>query len=152
MEAKNHLAQKIDSAGLELKSKEVKIYGHNLFNIKHPIIVMTEGVWQPATDVIETEDKFIVIMDIAGISADNMNVTYKGGYLIIKGFRDDPVPQEKIKGYHKKEIDSGYFERSIKLNSRIQRDNIDAKYENGFLKITLIKDLSKSEHIEVNVK
>lgn len=123
----------------------------NFFNTKVPIILTSEKRWHPPTDVFETQEEFIVVMDVAYVRQEDIQLTYENGLLTISGNRREwHIPERRH--YHKMEIDYGPFERKIKINSRIAANAIRACYDNGFLVIRLKKDLSKSQlvtHIQV---
>ncbi|HNE85142.1 MAG TPA: Hsp20/alpha crystallin family protein [bacterium] len=118
----------------------------NLFNTKFPILLHSEKRWHPPTDVLETDDEFIVVMDIANVKQDDIRLTYEAGILTVNGHRHEMKFSEK-RHYHKMEIDFGPFERRIKVNTRIQDQAIKAGYENGFLIVRLKKDTSRSSRV-----
>ena len=44
-------------------------------------------VWRPPTDVYETEDKYVVIVEIAGMNEEDFSVTLDQNILTISGLR-----------------------------------------------------------------
>ena len=130
-----------------------KFFGSHLAHLKNPMVVMTDEGWQPPTDVIETQEHFHIIVDIAGIDPNNISLVYKNGHVTIKGIRGESSSGLNIITYHKKEIDTGYFERKIKVSARIDKENIKATYEDGFLHIVLNKDVPTQDHkVEIPIK
>ena len=51
---------------------------------------MSEAVWRPPTDVYETDDSVVVVVEIAGLGEGDYTVTLNGRTLLISGERRDP--------------------------------------------------------------
>ncbi|MBI2330966.1 MAG: Hsp20/alpha crystallin family protein [Chloroflexi bacterium] len=98
------------------------------------------GIWDPPTDVYETEDAYIVRMEIAGMREENFDVLVQNDTLYIMGFRPHFPARH---AYHQMEIRSGKFTTVIKLPGSVEVDDALAEYQDGFLTITLPKELSK---------
>ena len=92
--------------------------------------------WRPATDVYETEDEFIVQVDLAGMQRDEIEVIVDAGFLIIKGTRRNIAPPGK-KHFHKMEIQVGPFERHVRLPEPLDPMSARATYRSGFLFVQL---------------
>ncbi len=92
--------------------------------------------WRPATDAYETEDAFVVQMDLAGMEPSGIEVALDGDSLVVRGVRRDIAPQGK-KHYFKMEISVGPFERRIQLPFEPDLPSATAQYRNGFLFVTL---------------
>lgn len=88
-------------------------------------------------DVEEKDNEFVVSASLPGINPDDLDITYTGSTLTIKG----EIKEEKEeKGqYHLRERRYGSFARSITLPSSVKADKIDASYEAGVLKLRLPK-------------
>ena len=96
-------------------------------------IKMEGGIgWRPATDVYETEDMFIVQVDLAGMRRENIEVLVEEDVLILKGVRSGIAPAGK-KHFHKMEIMVGPFERHIRIPDHVDGTTASARYESGFL-------------------
>jgi HSP20 family protein len=98
-------------------------------------------VWRPPTDVYETDDAIIVKIEIAGMNPNDFTITFNERILTVTGSRLDV--DAKL-SYHCLEIPYGEFRAEIFLSGIFDDTQIDARYENGFLYITLPK--SKQEH------
>jgi HSP20 family protein len=95
------------------------------------------GVWDPPTDVYETEDAYIVRMEIAGMREENFDVSIQDDTLYISGHRPD-FPARRA--YHQMEIRSGKFANAVTLPGPVDSDRALAEYQDGFLTITLPKE------------
>ena len=73
----------------------------------------------------------------------------KDGDLLISGKREEQE-EEKGKTYHRVERRHGEFHRVLPLPSTIKEDKIEAKFDNGVLRIIVPKsEEAKAKHIEV---
>ncbi len=110
---------------------------------KNPILFVSDLAFSPPTDVWETSDKICVMMEIADLKEDNFKVSYREGFLVIEGSRDEPMlmTDAEIVKFHKKEIDYGEFRIKIKMNTRIVLEQIKAHLKNGILFISLPKNI-----------
>ena len=90
--------------------------------------------WEPSVDIIETKKNIVVIVDIAGMESEDINVATDGNILKISGIRKG-VFEPGQKQFHKLEIEIGRFTREIELPVSVDRENRSACYENGLLKI-----------------
>jgi HSP20 family protein len=96
----------------------------------------TTGVWSPPSDVYETEDKFVVRVEIAGVEEKDFIVRLEQNHLVISGIRHD-TPETRA--FHRMEIHFGEFSTEIELPSPIDADKVTAEYQQGFLRVTLPK-------------
>ncbi len=94
--------------------------------------------WRPATDAYETEETFVVQMDLAGMDPASIDVSTDGETLVVRGVRRDIAPPGK-KHYSKMEISVGPFERRIVIPTEVDPQSAVARYRNGFLFVTLKK-------------
>ncbi len=95
-----------------------------------------EAVWRPPTDVYETDDSVVVVIEIAGLSPGDYEIMLQGRTLTISGERRDPA--EKL-AYQQMEIRHGKFRTQAHLPWALESSGQTALYESGFLKITLPK-------------
>lgn len=109
---------------------------------KRPIFYSTETSFSPPTDVWESENEIYIMMEIAGLDLNDLDIHYSSGKLLIEGQRRESASerQSSIIQFHKKEIDYGTFRVKIKMNSRIEESGIFAGYKDGILSIILKKD------------
>lgn len=94
--------------------------------------------WTPNTDIMETEDSVVILMDLAGISKEEIKVEGDENVLKVSGLRARK-PQQKIKRFHRMEIDYGPFEKLFRVPPGLEMDKIQAVHKDGFLEITLPK-------------
>ncbi len=94
--------------------------------------------WHPATDVYETEDEFIVQVDLSGMSPADIELMTDGESLTIRGERNNISPRGK-KHFFKMEINVGPFVRRIAIPVDVDVGSAVAAYRTGFLFVTFRK-------------
>ncbi len=89
-------------------------------------------------DISEDEKNIYIEAELAGLKKEDVKVTVEDGVLTIRGERKQET-EEKKKNYHRVERVYGSFSRAFTLGENIDKDNIEAKYEDGVLRLTLPK-------------
>jgi len=102
----------------------------------HLHLSMRSPAWRPPTDVYEIEDAVIVRVEIAGMHETDFSIVLDGRYLSIRGIRQD-IPERRA--YHQMEILFGEFSVDVEMPVAVDAENVQAIYQNGFLKIMLPK-------------
>ena len=104
--------------------------------------------WAPQIDICETPDAYQLLVDLAGVSPELMEVVVDRRHVKIAGTRVQPGwPSEGC--VLQTEICYGPFERLFRLTSPIQTAEARALYEEGILKVTLPKDFQGPTKVEV---
>ncbi len=98
-------------------------------------------VWRPSTDVYETDEAVIVKLEVAGMNPEDFVIAFTDRILTVEGTRMD---RDEKMSYHLLEIPYGDFRVQVLLPGTFAEDKIEARYENGFLYVTLPKQ--KEEH------
>lgn len=100
------------------------------------------SLWRPPTDIYETEDNFIIKVEIAGMREEDIEVAVENNLLLISGNRLD-VPEQKAY-YHQMEIQSGKFEIAAEIPVPVDVEQAGAVYKDGFLTVILPKSIPQS--------
>ncbi len=105
--------------------------------------------WCPPTDVYETDNRVVVKMEIAGMEEGLFTIYISNRNLTITGVRRDPLAEATglTLSYQQMEIRYGEFKTEIYLPWAIVENEIEATYENGFLKVVLPK--AKAQKVPV---
>ncbi|MEV0129575.1 Hsp20/alpha crystallin family protein [Dactylosporangium sp. NPDC050688] len=92
--------------------------------------------WSPPVDVEETEDAYVVDVDLPNVSPEDVNLEMRGEELRISG-----AFQERSRGgvVRRQGRQTGEFEYMIDLPSDIDSDQVQAAYSNGVLTVTVPK-------------
>lgn len=91
-----------------------------------------ERIWRPAADVYRTSDGWIVKVDLAGVSSDDLEITIDGSVLQIAGCRRDTFYGEGI-SYHQLEITYSRFEKTLQFPCSIAGAVVMRDYRDGLL-------------------
>jgi HSP20 family protein len=97
-----------------------------------------EQEWLPPTDVYETEEEFIVLMELPGMEREEIKISFTEGVLTIRGERREEARGSCIH-YHQMEIRYGPFQREIYFPVPLRPEEIKAQYRQGLLKVVLPK-------------
>jgi len=91
----------------------------------------------PTTDIFETEDALIVVMELPGVEKQAIDVNVENDVLRV----DARIDFAKYEGFEPlyTEYNVGHFARSFTLSNRIDRQQIDAQLNDGVLTLTLKK-------------
>ncbi len=100
------------------------------------VSVRRPHTWHPPTDLYETEEKFIIRVEIAGMNKEEFCVSLDNNNLTISGVRPD-MPLKR--SFQQMEILFGDFKTSVELPSPVDPDQVTAEYRDGFLNIHLPK-------------
>jgi HSP20 family protein len=93
--------------------------------------------WRPAADVSESADRVEVIVDLAGVDEDDVEIQLFEDALVIEGVRRLPGSRRGM--YHAAEIRHGPFRLEVRLPARADADRVEASYERGLLTVSLPK-------------
>lgn len=93
-------------------------------------------IWQPPTDLFETQEEYVVRVEIAGMRQAEFLVSLEKRTLVVRGVRQLKNPG---RAFYRMEISSGEFISVVDLPGPVDSDQIEAEYEDGFLTIRLPK-------------
>jgi HSP20 family protein len=93
---------------------------------------LCDRLWSPAADVYRTRDGWIVKFDLAGVSADDIEVTIAGPTVRVAGVRRDTFYGEGV-SYQQLEITYSRFERTLRLPCSIESAHLAQEYKDGLL-------------------
>lgn len=102
-------------------------------------------IWQPPTDVYETEEAIVVQIEIAGMRDSEFVISLEKRILAIGGVRPYSVGNG---AYHQMEIPSGEFVTMVDLPAPVDYERVEAEYSDGFLRVVLPK--AKPSRIDIS--
>jgi HSP20 family protein len=94
--------------------------------------------WRPAADVYKTPEGFVIKLDLAGVSPDEVEVEAEGSSLRIAGVRRDALYAEGY-SYHQLEITYSHFERTFDFPCAIDETRVERDYCDGLLILTVYR-------------
>ncbi len=131
--------------------REVERVMDDVASRKPPAVRFSPRTWQPAIDVYETGSDVVVLIELAGVKRDEIEVIVDNNILTIRGYRKDSKQGIK-RTYSQMEILWGSFQREIPLPANVNTNQVKAFYENGFLEVILPRlNKEKAHHIDIKV-
>lgn len=127
MDDPKHLFGDIKRAREEMEHLMRQVFGPTM-----PLLRPAEYKWRPNVDVYESEDSVVIVVELAGVTKDEVSVILSDRKLHIGGSRRDAAPHKNRK-YCQMEINYNEFERIIYLPDNIDPDKISAKINNGLM-------------------
>ncbi|HLO14997.1 MAG TPA: Hsp20/alpha crystallin family protein [Anaerolineales bacterium] len=101
------------------------------------------SIWSPPTDVYETEENYVIKVEVAGMRDEDFDVAFENNILMIGGYRSD---LNERRAYHQMEIRFGKFEIAVEIPVVVDMEKATAEYKDGFLMIILPKtDVKQAE-------
>tara|TARA_R110001592_G_scaffold363371_1_gene685581 strand:+ start:199825 stop:200169 length:345 start_codon:yes stop_codon:yes gene_type:complete len=100
---------------------------------------MTADFFSPRVDIKEKKGKYQITADLPGVDKDHLSVTLDNGVLTIEASTEEEKTEEDDGNVIRKERRSGKFMRSFNLGSGVKDSDINAKFKNGVLKLTVPK-------------
>lgn len=95
--------------------------------------------WRPPADIHETPNAITVKIELAGMREEDIDVTLYNDALVVSGERRDEHEHDDSICYHEAQIRYGPFRVEIFIPAEIERKEIEARYDDGFLKVLLPK-------------
>ena len=93
-------------------------------------------LWNPAADVYRSKDGWIVKVDLAGVSVNDLEIEIDQSNLRVRGCRRDTFFKEGF-SYHQMEITYSRFEKTIQFPCSIEAASLAHDYLDGFLIVHL---------------
>lgn len=95
-------------------------------------------VSRPQANIVELDDHFSIDLAIPGMEKDQINIEVKDDHLIVSAEVKNET-NEDTGSYKRREFSYASFERRFTLNDLLDKENIEAKYENGILNVRINK-------------
>jgi HSP20 family protein len=101
-------------------------------------LVLGRPQWRPDADMCETAAAVEVVVDLAGVEEDDLEIQLFDNALIVEGQRRLPAC-DTAGIYHAAGVRQGPFRLALPLPAAIDAEKVEARYERGLLQITLGK-------------
>jgi HSP20 family protein len=105
------------------------------------------GLSVPPVNIHETNDGYHLELMAPGLSKEDFKINLEKGLLTIS-YEKKAETENKDYKTHRKEFSVTSFKRSFNVDDKINADGIQAKYDNGVLKLLL----PKKEEVKVQPK
>jgi len=105
--------------------------------------------WAPPIDVYETEDRYVLTIEVPGVTRDDIDVAVHDNRLRLRGVRPARPAEGGTVHFHQVERGHGSFERTFQFADPVETDGISADLRDGVLTITLPKAATPPRRIQV---
>jgi len=112
-------------------------------------ISMGEPSCRPAADIVETATEVIILVELAGVDHEQLDVLLFEDALIVEGERRLPTPSAGV--YHAAEIRQGQVRLELPLPAPIDPERVEARYERGLLEMRLLKRATTGGAVSISV-
>lgn len=103
--------------------------------------------WTPAADIYETEENYLIAIDLPGVNREALEIDIDDNRLVVKG---DRIVEESTK--QRTERPRGKFLRTFTVPGSVDQAQIGAEYKEGVLQVRLPKRKEqKSKRVEIRV-
>jgi HSP20 family protein len=114
------------------------------------VLLAPARAWSPPMDIYETAQEFVVVIEIAGAEPENLELTFEGSILVIRGTRE-PLAAPGCGKCHQMEVDTGSFEKRIRVPFEVEKERAASHYKDGLLTVVLPKTRNKlNTQIEIS--
>jgi len=94
------------------------------------------------TDIKETEDQYVLAIDLPGFKKEDVKIHLKDGYLNVSASSQNEE-EEKDGKYIRRERYTGSMTRSFYVGEDLTEEDVKAKFGNGVLTLALPKEAPK---------
>lgn len=104
----------------------------------------------PSCDIIESEERFVIKVDLPGLSKKEINIALKEHVLTVKGERAGKLGEDET--YRRQERATGVFSRSFALPENVNTAETEARFSNGVLSVTMPKTDVPADATSIPIK
>jgi len=94
--------------------------------------------YTPNVDILESADELLLLADVPGVKAEDVDIQYERGLLTIHA-KVEPRQDESATSYLLREYGVGDYCRSFQIGEGIDTEEIKAELKNGVMELHLPK-------------
>ncbi len=118
--------------------KNINTFFDEFFNELPAFGKSINNLFTPAANIVETADAYHLELNAPGRKKEDFNITVDKGLLTISYEKKEEMKSEDVKVV-RREFNYQSFKRSFTIDDKINAEAIQAKYEDGLLKLLLPK-------------
>jgi len=96
-----------------------------------------DEILTPSADIVETAEAYLLMLDMPGVAKESLSISMEQNVLKVKGTVNTAHPQGGEMLF--REIRATGYDRSFNIGEGVDRNRIDAAYDQGVLTVTLPK-------------
>ena len=108
------------------------------WSLRQPV-VLARPQWRPAGDLFETATSLVLKVEVPGMAEEDIDVAIYADALVVEGVRRCELPAGEVR-YLAAEVRYGPFSLEVPLPTDVDREQVSARYDRGFLYVTLPKE------------
>jgi HSP20 family protein len=121
-----------------------------MMKLSRPMMSPSDAGWTPEADLFETDRDICVVVNLAGVQKEEIEVSFHQNHLRVAGNRLRNLPSGSPTHFHHMEIGHGEFERVFRIPAAVDDDHISASCAEGLLTVRMKKRVGpQAVHIEV---
>lgn len=105
------------------------------------------NLFSPAVNILETSDAYHLELNAPGRNKEDFQISVDKGLLTISYEKKEEAKNEDVKVV-RREFSYQSFKRSFTVDEKINAEAIQAKYENGLLKLLLPKKAEQQQPVK----
>ncbi len=106
----------------------------------------------PKVNVMSNDTSVVIEAELAGYKKDEIDIATQDGVLTISGKTSQSTEQTDKVVYLLRELKRSAFSRSFKIGDQLDVSDVDAKFNNGLLTVTIQKLEKEPESKKVTIK
>lgn len=110
------------------------------------------SAWVPATDIFARGDDLVIRVELAGVSPDEVNLSFANGVLTVSGSRRSDLGDESEVSFYVRERFYGEFRRVITLPEGTDKSQIGAVFDDGLVEITVRGGLRNPDAARIELR
>jgi HSP20 family protein len=110
-----------------------------------------EALMAPHMDVSETEKELRIQAELPGVNENDIELSLNEDILTIRAEKRQERKEER-EGVHFTERSFGTFQRALRLPFQVNPDQVQARFENGVLSVTLPKTQPQERSRRIQVQ
>lgn len=107
-----------------------------IFNFENDFF--NTGIAFPPVNIHETNQEFKLDLSVPGMKREDFRIDIENGVLTVSSEKEEEE-KESDKNYRRREFSYSSFSRTFTLPDNVKESDINAKYDNGVLHVTIPK-------------
>jgi len=127
--------------------KNINTFFDEFFNELPAFGKTVNNLFSPAVNILETADGYHLELNAPGRNKEDFSISVDKGLLSISYEKKEETKQDDVKVV-RREFSFQSFKRSFSLDEKVNAEGIQAKYENGLLKLFLPKQVEEKQPVK----
>lgn len=122
---------------LDLQERMNRLFDATLTRERLDEPALLQGTWAPLADVVETNEGYLVELELPGLDREDVVIHAEGDELVVRGERRPASGGSPV--FHRLERRYGPFARGFRFLEEVDPDRIKAEFRDGLLRLEVPK-------------